>query len=75
MQEADIAPGGVSSSITVYDKCDVSIPWLIQAYRMIVPWPEEQHNNDIIAAARPFHSEVSYKFSYAFNNILPYSNG
>ena len=58
IQDADIAPGGVSSSITVYDKCDVSIPWLIQPYRMIVPWPEEQHNNDIIAAARPFDSLV-----------------
>jgi len=59
-QEADIAPSGVASSIVVYERVDQSIPWLIQPFRMIVPWPEEQNNNDLMAAIRPFNSMVSF---------------
>ena len=57
-KEADIGPCGVGSSIVVYERCDISIPWLIQPLRMVVPWPKEQQTNDLIAAIRPFHSTV-----------------
>lgn len=53
-----MAPCGVTVSHAKYQQTDLSIPWLIQPYRMAVPWPREESH--LIAATRPFQSLVSY---------------
>ena len=46
-----MAPGGAGSSISAYEKCDLSIPWLVQSLRMIVPMPVEDTNQNLIATS------------------------
>ena len=58
MQEADIAPCGMIVSPLIYERVDVSIPWLIQPFRIAVPWPDEESQH-LIAASRLFQSMAS----------------
>jgi len=58
IQEVDIAPCGSSMSHSKYQRVDLSVPWLIQPLRIVVPWPKEE-NQQLIAVTRPFQLEVS----------------
>ena len=57
MQVVDLAPCGVAISHSKYEEVDLSIPWLIQPIRMVVPWPEDGNEN-LIAITRPFEPPV-----------------
>ena len=54
-QEADISALGFAPSLN-YSLIDLSVPVLIQPYRLIVPWPDEESR--LLAPIRPFQPAV-----------------
>ena len=55
-QEADIAPIGQPMTYETFLILDVSVPVLIEAYGLIVPWPDEESR--LLAPIRPFQPMV-----------------
>jgi hypothetical protein len=56
-QEADISALGFAPSLN-YSLIDLSVPVLIQPYRLIVPWPDEESR--LLAPIRPFQPAVRH---------------
>ena len=63
-QDVDITPIGVDMIHDVYQKIDVSFPVLMDPYRLIVPWPDEESR--LLAPIRPFQPLVAI---ILFNNF------
>ena len=56
MQEADFLVLGFVASETKNKLVDLSVPFMIEPHRIIVPWPKEESR--LLAIIRPFQSYV-----------------
>ena len=57
MQEVDISAIGVDMLHNVFEKVDISVPVMIEPYKLVVPWPDEESR--LLAPIRPFQPLVN----------------
>ena len=69
-QLADLAPYGILPSPSKYEVIDTTVPFLIEPYRLVVPWPKPESR--LLAPIRPFQPLVicSYIFVNAWWNKI-----
>ena len=64
LKEVDISAIGVDMLHHVFQKIDVSVPVMIEPYRLVVPWPDEESR--LLAPIRPFQplvNDIYHNFS------------
>ena len=66
-KKADIAPNGFGMAWSKYQVVDLSVPIMIEPYRIVVPWPKEQSR--LLAPIRPFQPLVS---GHSLINLILY---
>ena len=67
LQEADILAIGLVASPLAYSQVDISVPVMMEPFRLIVPWPEEESR--LLAPIRPFQPIVRAKSANYLNSF------
>ena len=55
-KETDIFAIGLVASASAYSQIDITVPVMMEPFRLIVPWPEEESR--LLAPIRPFQPIV-----------------
>ena len=55
-KETDIFAIGLVASASAYSQIDITVPVMMESFRLIVPWPEEESR--LLAPIRPFQPIV-----------------
>ena len=59
---ADLAPYGLLPSPSKYEVIDMSVPFYMEPYRIVVPWPQPE--SPLLAPIRPFQPLVHWILLY-----------